>query len=280
MNTTTSGKGERAAALLLFSVSAVAILGVVIGVRRSPLDADAPQGVAPSLTASPAHATVEANGVGPAKTYTQMRISETGPTASWEPHWDQLTAEFDFRHCTTCHDPHTAKVQPSQLAKQASLAARAERRAFNGAPPVVPHAIELTNDAACFGCHSRGVQLGERIANPLSHEFLPNCLQCHAAPTPPPFAETVVAVANNFQGLAAPLGGARAYAGAPPVIPHSTWMREQCLSCHGGNNGWPGLEVSHRWRANCLQCHASTSPLDQVAPLPDAFAASTTEATR
>jgi cytochrome c-type protein NapB len=34
---------------------------------------------------------------------------------------------------------------------------RASRRAFNGAPPVIPHAVENTSDAACYACHGQGM---------------------------------------------------------------------------------------------------------------------------
>jgi cytochrome c-type protein NapB len=96
----------------------------------------------------------------------------------------------------------------------------------------------------------------------MSHGFLVNCLQCHATPPPKPFAHLDVVAANNFVGLPAPTSGERAFPGAPPVIPHSTWMRERCLSCHGGVAGWPGLEVTHRWRTNCKQCHALSAQLE------------------
>ena len=66
---------------------------------------------------------------------------------------------------------------------------------------------------------------------------------------------------NGFDGVAAPTEGARAWLGAPPVVPHTTWMRNDCLACHGPN-GWPGMETTHPWRQNCLQCHAPSSALD------------------
>ncbi|MCH5375579.1 MAG: nitrate reductase cytochrome c-type subunit, partial [Planctomycetes bacterium] len=119
--------------------------------------------------------------------------------------------------------------------------------------------------AACYACHGEGAVIGQRIANRMSHGPLSNCLQCHAAPPPQPFAELETAEpVNTFVGLAAPVSAERAFEGAPPIIPHSTWMREQCLSCHGGLVGWPGLEVTHRWRTNCRQCHATSAVLEQA----------------
>lgn len=195
--------------------------------------------------------------------YAGMRRGATGPTSQWEPQLTYLPT-YDYHLCITCHNPHTVKVQPSQEKKLESLAIRSTRRAFNGAPPVVPHPVEHTNDAACYACHNQGVQIGDRVANRMSHGFLSNCVQCHAAPLPQALAAYDAPVDNEFVGLKTPLGGDRAFPDAPPVIPHSTWMRERCLSCHGGIAGWPGLEVTHRWRTNCTQCHAVSATLEQA----------------
>lgn len=204
------------------------------------------------------------SGALPAVNYSEMRRRETGPTSKWEPSLEVIPTDYDFQRCITCHDPHTTKVNPSHKDKLESLSTRATRRAYNGAPPIIPHAVERTNDAACYACHGHGALVGERVANRMSHGFLVNCLQCHATPPPKPFAHVEAEVATTFTGLPAPTSGERAFSDAPPVIPHSTWMRERCLSCHGGAAGWPGLEVTHRWRANCLQCHASSAELDQA----------------
>ena len=125
--------------------------------------------------------------------------------------------------------------------------------------------FEGTDDAACYACHGEGALIGQLVANRMSHGRLANCVQCHAAPSPQPFADLILPVSNSFVGLPAPTSGKRAFDGAPPVVPHSTWMRERCLSCHGGAAGWPGLEVTHRWRTNCLQCHATSAAAEQSA---------------
>lgn len=199
----------------------------------------------------------------PAATYDEMRRRETGPTSRWSPELPTI-GTYEYQTCITCHDPHRAVVAPSESNKQESLAIRASRRAFNGAPPVIPHDVGRMNDVACHACHDQGVQIGQQAANRMSHGRLANCLQCHATPPPEPFAGMQQEIDNNFSGLAAPTGGSRAFADAPPVIPHSTWMRERCLSCHGGIAGWPGLEVTHRWRTNCAQCHATSAELEQT----------------
>ena len=190
-----------------------------------------------------------------AVSYSEMRRSETGPTSRWKPKLSDIPQpEFDL----------FAEVKPDPQDKQQSTLIRASRRAFNGAPPIIPHAIERTDDAACYACHGKGLRIGDRVANPMSHGFLANCTQCHAPPPPKPFATVDQTVANSFVGLPAPLQGERAFAGAPPTIPHSTWMRGSCLSCHGRGSGWVGLESTHPWRINCQQCHAPSAELDQA----------------
>jgi cytochrome c-type protein NapB len=57
--------------------------------------------------------------------------------------------------------------------------------------------------------------------------------------------------------------GERANPGAPPTIPHHTWMRENCNSCHGLVTR-PGTRTTHPWLTNCTQCHAPSAAHDQV----------------
>lgn len=199
----------------------------------------------------------------PAANYSEMRIADTGPTSRWKPSLERIHSGTEYQRCITCHNPHSAEIAPSPTDKIMSLSTRTARRAFNGAPPVIPHAVEQTDDAACYACHGEGARVGQRTANRMSHGLLVNCMQCHAAPPPKPFAHLDTEAANTFVGLSTPTSGERAFPGSPPVIPHSTWMREICLSCHGVA-GWPGLEVTHRWRTNCRQCHASSAQLEQA----------------
>ena len=57
----------------------------------------------------------------------------------------------------------------------------------------------------------------------------------------------------------------RASSVAPPVMPHSTLMRVNCLACHGPN-GYRGLRTTHPERLNCVQCHAVAAEADQSSP--------------
>lgn len=160
-----------------------------------------------------------------------------------------------------------AEIKPSEADKELSSRQRTSRRAYNGAPPIIPHSEHNTSDSACYACHSNGMQMAGLKASVMSHPFLANCTQCHAPPPPAPFQRFDSEVATSFVGLPAPKMGQRAYPGAPPTIPHSQWMRENCLACHGGPNGWAGMESTHPWRTNCVQCHAPSAVLDQAIPV-------------
>jgi cytochrome c-type protein NapB len=150
-------------------------------------------------------------------------------------------------------------------ARARTLAARAERRAYDGAPPVMPHSRNFAKTKTCLECHETGIRLGERFGPPLSHPHLVSCLQCHVESRNVEVPASGGVVANAFDGLRAPAGAVRPWPGAPPVIPHTTFMRTDCLSCHGPTS-YPGLRTDHPQRTNCVQCHAVAASLDQTAP--------------
>ena len=161
--------------------------------------------------------------------------------------------------------------------REAALTDRAGRRAFDGAPPTIPHPVENRSSSSCLACHGEGALIKNRVAPKMSHELYTNCLQCHApnqfsAPPSPPDFETLD-VPNQFEALQSYGPGERAYEGAPPTVPHPTLMRTDCMSCHGPN-GQFGLRTSHPLRQNCLQCHAPSAELDQrrdlILPFPTA----------
>lgn len=135
--------------------------------------------------------------------------------------------------------------------------ARAGRRAFDGAPPTVPHSTNQMDSAACLSCHEKGRVIGPLTAPRMCHEMFVSCAQCHVeqiAAMPGVVEQPSAAASNSFVGLSAAVVGDRAFTGAPPVIPHPVWMRSDCLSCHGPAGVQP-MQTSHPWRQSCVQCH-------------------------
>jgi cytochrome c-type protein NapB len=133
---------------------------------------------------------------------------------------------------------------------------RSARRAYDGAPPVIPHA---TFNMACVGCHTdQGIFVPDvGFAPAMPHLQTPglsrasNCRQCHV------FREVEgVFAESGFQGRLQDLRrGERMYAHAPPVVPHPSFMREDCAACHTGPAAREELRCSHPERIRCAQCH-------------------------
>ena len=159
-----------------------------------------------------------------------------------------------------------AAVADKFAARMRSIEVRATLRAFEGAPPVIPHSIADLNIHTCRACHAEGLQAGDKVAKMVSHTYLTNCTQCHVEAAGPLFGAADAAPPNSFQGFrSSGYGGTRAWAGAPPVMPHSTFMRTNCGSCHG-EHGYDGWRPDHLSRTNCVQCHAPAAEFDQLAP--------------
>jgi cytochrome c-type protein NapB len=231
---------------------AVAFIGFFVGTRSGTYDPhDVSHDEAPDRSAGE---------VMQARSYTEILEDPLAKNEHWEKSVAELKAERPDLYAEV-------KNSPEKLAK--ALADRAQNRAFAGAPPTVPHPVKQTGDLACAACHTDGVQVRGRTASPMSHEFLTNCTQCHVPSNAPgpldPSLTGTMSEDNTFAGLDEPTGGDTAWYGAPPQIPHQTWMRSECSSCHG-SLGAPGMKSTHPWRQNCQQCHAPSSELNQDMP--------------
>jgi hypothetical protein len=156
-----------------------------------------------------------------------------------------------------CAGPPERVDVPDRPGVQKSAATvRAERRAYDGAPPVIAHenfGIE------CNSCHTlEGIDLGdEGLAPPFPHQrtlgmsAVSRCQQCHVFSN----SDDVFA-ANSFSGLRQDLRhGARLNQLAPPTIPHRTLMRENCIACHAGPAAREEIRNDHPERTRCRQCH-------------------------
>ena len=151
-------------------------------------------------------------------------------------------------------------------ARVRSMEQRAPLPAYEGAPPVIPHAIADLNVQTCRACHAQGLTAGGKVARMVSHTYLTNCTQCHVE------AADVwvngVRALENGEATGAASGRyvrGRAWTGAPPVVPHTTFMRTNCVSCHG-EHGYDGWRPDHLSRTNCVQCHVPAAEFDQLAP--------------
>jgi cytochrome c-type protein NapB len=149
-----------------------------------------------------------------------------------------------------------------------SSAVRAQRRLYDGAPPVIPHP---PLNIACTECHTatgkEAPPIGFAPANPHAHTHgisgIRNCQQCHVFRRDEQlFRET------EFVGLPQQIRPAdRLYPGAPPVIPHRVFMRENCAACHSGPSARPEIVCRHIERRNCRQCHVPVRDKDETPPL-------------
>ncbi len=142
--------------------------------------------------------------------------------------------------------------------KARDLTTRQEWRAFMGAPPVMPHKMEKLD--ICGNCHDEGSDLPEGVAGKRPHDNWVDCTQCHVEALSERFTD-VVDPPSTFRGQPEPIGGPRAFIGAPPAIPHATDMRSKCLGCHGPL-GLPAIRTPHPERTDCRQCHATIAAIE------------------
>lgn len=247
--------GQTIAYLICIVVISVAVTGYFIGLQ-SPKDTGSAtiKDRVINLQAFSSHPNSKshANDVQPSTHYARMGDVTRQNSSSWQTRLTDLKPKLD----------PLAEVKITSEQKSFALALRDQNRAFNGAPPTVPHPVDQMSSQACAACHTVGFKTETLRIPKMSHQFLENCTQCHVENSPKHMQASLFRE-NSFVGLPAPDGGPRAFDGAPPQIPHSTWMRVNCMSCHGFA-GQQGIRTTHPWRQNCQQCHAPSSTLDQV----------------
>jgi len=159
-----------------------------------------------------------------------------------------------------CGDGGQVPVPGHEGAGKTEASLRAERRAYDGAPPVAPHE---DFGMECTSCHdTEGMDVPDvGFAPPSPHEAtlgmsaVSRCRQCHV------FQATAdLFVGNEFAGLRQDLRrGARLNPISPPTIPHKTFMRENCAACHAGPAAREEIRTSHPERPRCPQCHVKVA---------------------
>lgn len=129
------------------------------------------------------------------------------------------------------------------------------RRAYVGAPPVIPHVVEgvrFEKSASCLVCHDQGgfVTKFNAYAPPSPHVERVSCRQCHV-----PVVDPQDFKPHQWQSPRPPEIGRAAIPGGPPPIPHGLHDRGQCLTCHAGPAAIREVRTSHPERIHCRQCH-------------------------
>jgi len=241
-------------AVLLIIVGIASVSGVFMGMRQSKDDGE---WKSPWLPAEQASA--EEQKVFP----TAPKYADI-PTTKWKANkaWRNSLANLPKQKMNLVDQEPldtTARVKV--------LKGRSSRRAYDGAPPTIPHAINYRDVDSCIVCHAQdaNVLIAGRRSPAMSHPFMSNCTQCHAPQSGLSMLQhsgTVgLVVVSQFKGATHSGSGSRAYPGAPPTVPHRISMRQNCASCHGP--GMPdAITTSHPQRGNCMQCHAQDASYD------------------
>lgn len=160
----------------IVALVAVGAAFVFVGARPTPADharygaASAPSGVAYPIVSAPS--------------YGSMRDVRRGPNAS---RYDATVEGLQSRG-----GPVFSRV-PSL-----------DNRAYEGAPPTVPHTVtQRTLD--CAACHTTGLVVAGRVAPPMPHDPYPSCTQCHVPQKDPrPLPSDDSPPGSSFVGLGKP----------------------------------------------------------------------------
>ncbi len=255
--------GRKLAVVATVVALTTGLSGYFMGLRQTDRSAADHRNPVATLPADHATAEPDLSTAPVAPRYPELRDRTRQPNSGWVNSLGNLPPAPAF----TADTPHLSTEEITAL-----RAKRDARRAFTGAPPTVPHPIDQHASTTCLACHGHPTRIGKLDVPQISHPVYTNCIQCHApaaGPGPllasPPAAQSTPVLANSFVGLTAALSGTRAYTGAPPTIPHTTAMRQNCVTCHAPG-GSSALKTSHPQRQNCLQCHAldaarSTQPI-------------------
>jgi cytochrome c-type protein NapB len=259
---------KRASQVVLAAVLMTAVSGYFMGLTQmTATRAEARGAPLPGLPGAPGPADGDGGSAVPSIVeYRRLGESDLKPNAHWVSRLGSLRTSIPAAPGGGAAASATS-LPASEAERTRAVEIRAGRRAFDGAPPVIPHPVDPVSPANCRACHLTGLAVRGLVAPKMSHGEMGSCNQCHV-PAGGPGLVAAGELArlgedNDFAGLRSAGRGSRAWPGAPPTIPHLLWMRQDCSSCHGPA-GLAGLRTSHPERALCQQCHVP----DGVADVP------------
>ena len=153
--------------VILFTVS---VSGFFMGLRQTGSQISMTRPVSLVTPESERGAILESNFVLTAVSYANQDWLRDGANGQWQNRVANLTHPR----------PNLAALtNVTEDQRVLALTERAARRAFEGAPPVVPHPISQDSSAACLACHGPGLAVKDKIASKISHTHYSSCTQCH-----------------------------------------------------------------------------------------------------
>jgi nitrate reductase (cytochrome), electron transfer subunit len=180
-----------------------------------------------------------------------------GPNAAWENHLNKLVQPVV---------DYGALTNVTEAERALALRERASRRAFDGAPPVVPHPVAQDSAAACLACHGPGLVIKDKVASKMSHALYTSCTQCHVPAVGPriPMPDMTLLeplTENQFVGLRIVEGQPRLAAGA--ADDSAQHVDAHRLPELPRTAGFVRPAHASSRPAVVLQCHAPGAHLDQ-----------------
>lgn len=248
----------KATTLVLAIIATISVSGFFMGLRQSLRETDSLENRDTSTHSSKSSMPFRPSDwshIPLARSYRELAEGKPGPNSQWTNRVSNLAAPSAEETAAWLAIPAAERREHRHI-----------RRAYDGAPPIVPHPIDQHSADSCLECHAKPTAIGTIVAPQMSHELHPNCIQCHVSGVGIGSrwntSKFDLHTSNSFGGYLAPTQGERAHPFAPPTIPHTTRMRENCLSCHGDLGSSP-IRTAHPDRQSCTQCHVPSADVDQ-----------------
>lgn len=241
----------KATTIIVAVVLTISVSGFFMGLRQTVSEtgdsSPEPTVCEPAHDSNPHH-------VAMAVGYTELHKHPLGPNTGFHSRLSQLKSTGTQSGEMDTNDSYALRLR------------REGRRAYDGAPPTVPHPIDQHTAKSCMQCHAESTRIGDVVAPAISHPQYTSCIQCHVSSeglgSRWNTSEFDLHTGSQFRGNFAELKGTRAYPDSPPTIPHKVAMRQNCMSCHG-TLGTSPIRTSHPDRQSCTQCHVPGAAVDK-----------------